>query len=372
MFQYSKLLSLMILVFIMNACGGGGGGGGGDTEPVEETTPVNRSLNGFLFSQEPGDIAYLIDVSTGKTILIPNTDWENQNDTFPNGVSQYRKSSIQNNHTAFIVNVLYCKKENPDALARDLSCIYLQDYNGNYLGGLELLYDVTKVQVSEDMQYAALFRNYNSGSTGREWLEIFSIDGTLISDRKMDRRKIQWFRNKSLLLVNGPNFIFTMPLSTDTDYTLTLPENISNGGWINDFDISPDQTQIAFTVATESTAFTSVQAKAYIMDISGNNIRLLADVPNGEAYIASPSWSPDGRWILLEEGHVSGQDRDTIGTAGNLYVVPSENLGKAFMLTMDDSKRSQEVILLHHDHDGPGPGTNLSTNSAGENYDWIP
>jgi hypothetical protein len=372
MFQYANHISILVLILALTACGGGGGAGAGESPEITEPESVNKGLTGYLFSQESGDNAYLIDASTGKSVLIPNTDWENQSDTFPRGVSQFRKSSIQNDHTAFVVNVLYCKKENPDALARDIACIYMQDYNGNYIGGIELLYDVDVVQISEDKQYIALFRNYASGSPDREWFEILSIDGSLISDIQLNRRKIQWLRNKSILLASGPHFIFTKPLSTDADYKLTLPENISNGGWISDFDISPDQTQIAFTIATDETAFTSVQAKAYVMDISGDNIRLLADVPDRDAYISSPSWSPDGRWILLEEGYVSGQDQDVLGTAGNLFVVPSENQGITYMLSTNESLRSEGVIPFYHDIDGPGPGTTLSTKSTGDSFDWIP
>ena len=347
-------------------------GGSSDNEPSEETDSVNGGLTGYLFSQETGDNAYLIDVSTGKSILIPNTDWENQDDLFPQGIALYRKRSIQNDHSAFLAYAISCKRENSDALARHMTCIYIQDYNGNYVGGLELLYDVYNPQLTEDKQYIALFRDFNPGALDREWLEIFSMDGTLISDLKMNRTAMQWLRNNTLVLSSGPHFIFTKPLSTEADYHLTLPENISNGGWISGFDISPDQTQVVFTIATEETAFTSVQAKAYIMDITGDNIRLLADVPDRDAYISSPSWSPDGRWILLEEGYVSGQDQDTLGTVGNLYVVPSENQGITYMLTTNDNLRSNEVIPLYHDVDGPGPRTSLATSSTGDDFDWIP
>jgi Tol biopolymer transport system component len=364
-----KIFLLISLLFVMS-CGGGGGGNPQDNN--NNGGYNNEKLSGYLFPQDYGDTAYLIDVKTGAAITIPNTNWESQDDIFPRGVSQFRKKAVQNNHSIFIVNVLYCKKENADILSRDISCIYWQDFDGNYVGGLELLYDVGEVQLSEDKQYYALYRNFASGSPDKEWLEIYTSNGQLLSDRKLDNRRIQWFRNGGLLYANGPHFVFTKPYSTDTDYSLTLPDSISNGGWIDDFDISNDQTQIVFTVGTQSTAFTSTEAKAYIMNLDGTNIRLLADVPERPAFIANPAWSPDGKWILLEEGYVSGQDRDTIGTAGNLFVVPSENLGKVFMLTMDDSKRSQEVILLYHDHDGPGAGTALSTKSTGENYEWIP
>ncbi|MEW8207705.1 MAG: hypothetical protein AB2746_16400 [Candidatus Thiodiazotropha taylori] len=153
---------------------------------------------------------------------------------------------------------------------------------------------------------------------------------------------------------------------------MTLPVNISNGGWLSDFDISNDEMQIAFTVATDSTAFTSIVAKAYVMNIDGTNIRLLADVPEGDPKITSPSWSPDGRWILLEEGYVTGQDSDVLGASGNLYVVPSEDQGKVYMLSTVSNERSKEVIPFIHDIDGPGSSTVFNTKSYGEAFEWIP
>ncbi|MET0051216.1 MAG: hypothetical protein ABW095_09065 [Candidatus Thiodiazotropha sp.] len=109
------------------------------------------------------------------------------------------------------------------------------------------------------------------------------------------------------------------------------------------------------------------------MNIDGTNIRLLADVPEGQMpYIEAPTWSPDGRWILMEEGYVAGQDLSAPGTAGYLYVVPSEDLGKVFVLSIEDEKRSPEVIRFMHDLDGPGSRTMLTNRATGERYEWIP
>jgi hypothetical protein len=361
-----------IILFMLVSCGGGSGDGGGEN-PNPPTDDVNRGLTGYLFSEESGDNAYVINISTGIASSIPNTDWENQNDRFPYGIALYYKFSVQNSHSQFLGVAVHCKGETSDALSESMSCIVLQDFSGNYLTQLDLVQDVYMAQVSPDGQYVAIFRDFNPGVPDQEWFEIFTIDGRLISDRRLESRAIQWLHNGAVVYGNGRDFIFTKPYSTDTDYSMTLPESLIEMGWIADFDISNDQSQIVFTVATNSTAFTSIEAKAYIMNIDGTGVRLLADVPQGQTpNMASPSWSPDGRWILLEEGYVSGQDLNAPGTAGYLYAVPSEYQGKTYTLSVDDNQRSPEVIQVWHDLDLSGPGTTLTLKSSGHSFEWIP
>lgn len=366
-----KLILLLIcaVVVIITSCGGGSGG---DSNSKSDNNSSNEELTGSLFSQGTGSYAYLLDASSGDAHLIPNTDWSSQDDRYPGGLVSFRKRAIQNNNTYFLVNAINCKKENEDALSRDLSCIYMQDFNGNYIRGFDLLHDVYELQMSNNYQYIALFRDFNPGSTNREWFEIYTIAGELISDRRMDSRKLRWFRDGRIMYLDGNRFVITKPYSTDGDYTMTLPESISNGGWLSDFDISNDEMQVTFTVASDSTAFTSIIAKAYVMNIDGSNIRLLADVREGEPKITSPSWSPDGRWILLEEGYVSGQDLNVPGTSGHLYIVPTEDQGKVYMLSTVSSERSEEVIPFMHDIDGVGSSTIYDTKSYGEAFEWIP
>ncbi|MCG7865585.1 MAG: hypothetical protein JAY74_04325 [Candidatus Thiodiazotropha taylori] len=363
------LLNCVALLFITSC---GGGGGSGDEPETTNTNSSNEGLSGYLFSQGPGNYAYLLDALSGSASVIANTDWSSQENRFPGGLVKFRKRAVQNDHSYFLVNAMHCKKENEDALARDMSCIYLQNYDGNFIDGFDLLHDVYELQMSYDYQYIALFRDFNPGSSNQEWFEIYTRNGDLLSYRRLESRKIRWFRDGRIMYLDGPRFVITKPYSTEGDRTMTLPENISNGGWLSDFDISNDEMQIAFTVATDSTAFTSIVAKAYVMNIDGTNIRLLADVPEGDPKITSPSWSPDGRWILLEEGYVTGQDSDVLGASGNLYVVPAEDQGKVYMLSTVTNERSKEVIPFIHDIDGPGSSNVFNTKSYGEAFEWIP
>ncbi|ODB91920.1 TolB family protein [Candidatus Thiodiazotropha endoloripes] len=369
--NFVKYVVIALLLMLLSSCGGGSGGDAENSEQSNDQS-VNNNLTGYLFSEESGDKAYLVDLSTGIASIIPNTDWENQDERFPYGIARYYKYSVQNSNSQFVGLAVNCKGENPDPLATSMSCIFFQDYSGNYLGQIDLLYDVSNVELSPDGQYLALFRNFNPGVSGQEWFEVFTIDGRFLSDRRLRARNIQWLFSGGIVYGDGRRFVFTKPYSTDTDYSLILPDSIGDG-WISDFDISSDQSQIVFTYASESTAFTSVEAKLYIMNTDGTNVRLLADVPANEtANITDPTWSPNGNWIILEEGNIEGQDQNVPGTAGYIYIVPSENLGKVFILSVDDSKRSQEVIQVWHDQDGAGPSETLSLRSSGRRYEWIP
>jgi dipeptidyl aminopeptidase/acylaminoacyl peptidase len=369
----SRIFIITLLCAMVISCGGGGGSSDIESPTQPSGQVINDGLNGYLFSEESGDNAYLIDISTGTASAIPNTDWENHDDKFPYGIARFYKYSVQNSHSNFLGVAVNCKGENSDPLSDSMSCIVIQDYSGNYISQLDLVHDVENIQLSPDGQYFALFRNFNPGVTDQEWFEVFTIDGRFISDKRLRSRTIQWLTNGAIVYGDSRNFVFTRPYSTDTDYSLTLPESLIQTGWISDFDISSDQSQIVFTIATDSTAFTSIEAKAYIMNIDGTNVRLLADVPQGQtANITDPTWSPDGKWILLEEGDIGGQDTNAPGVAGYLYVVPSEYQGKVYTLSVNANLRSPEVIQIWHDLDQAGPGTTLTLKTSGHNYEWIP
>ncbi|MET0051217.1 MAG: hypothetical protein ABW095_09070 [Candidatus Thiodiazotropha sp.] len=249
---FDRAFAILLLV-MLSGCGGSSDGdstGEIDPSPVDES--VNPGLSGHLFSESSGEYAYVVDVPTGIARLIPNTDWESQDDRIPQGVAQFYKRMVQNRNDQFLSYAIYCKGENEDPLAEDLSCIFLQDFNGNYLAQLDLLHDVYEAQLSPDGKYITVFRDFNSAYPDEEWLEIFTLNGTLISDRKLSSRTLQWLNSGRLVFANRTQFVFTKPISTDGEYTLTLPsQTFPTDGWIQDFDISADQTQIVFTYATE-------------------------------------------------------------------------------------------------------------------------
>jgi hypothetical protein len=376
MYSTTKIATPALIVYFISvflaSCGGGGGGDNEGSDGQQTNNQVNPGLTGYLFPEDDGEGVYLINASTGLATHIPNTDWENQDEVFPLGIVQFAKTPLISSHDRFVVNANRCRSY---TLAVNISCILVQDLQGNYLSEFDVLYDVWgPVRLSFDGQYFAFFRTF---SIHDESLEIYNLNGDLISgDNSLTSRSFQWLPDGSNRIVypkDGRRFYFTKPLSTDEDYYLILPDELV--GDIYDFDISPEGTQIVFTLATEVTQFSSVQAKAYLMNIDGSNIRLLADVPEGESgYISDPTWSPDGNWILLKEGYSAGQDDTVPGTSGYLYIVPSEDQGGAYTLSIVDAERSSGAKMFKYDISlgSDSSPSYASTAIPGVSFVWLP
>lgn len=347
------LIMILVMTIVLISCGGGDSSG---DNPREDPSAENdtddatsqSNLFGHLVPESDGNDMYILDVSTGLGKQTSNTNWESQTEIFPNG--NFYKTPVDYDNSQFVLSGRGCKYY---SLAVDISCIAFQDYNGNYLGFFDLFYDVYIVRMSPDKSYVALFRNVNPGYPDSEYLEIYNLNGELISDKLLSERSFQWhpINGRIIYPKNNRELYFTKPYSAETDYYLTLPENGIDGA-IYDFSISPDGLQIVLILATEVTKFTSVQAKAYIMNIDGTNIRKLADVPdNKEGYITDPAWSPDGKWVLFREGYAAGQDSNTLGTLGYYYIVPVDNKDKTYILSILPGEKSQEVIQFKRDID---------------------
>ncbi len=78
---------------------------------------------------------------------------------------------------------------------------------------------------------------------------------------------------------------------------------------ISDVHISPDGKSIIYVVATPDLPRATRTSHIWMMDIDGRNAR---QITTGETSSASPTFSPDGRWIAF----ISAKDN-------NLYVMPA-------------------------------------------------
>ena len=87
--------------------------------------------------------------------------------------------------------------------------------------------------------------------------------------------------------------------------------------------------------------------------------------------IIEPQWSPDGRWILVKQGY-SAVSTPTAGTRPYLYLVPTEDTGKIFILSINDSERSPEVVeyFRYENIDNSGFVTNNAFSET--TMYWIP
>jgi Tol biopolymer transport system component len=376
------LLSCLPLIFVLSCGGGGGGSGnggaaddGGNNSGGSDNNALNPGLSGKFFFTYNGENAYTMDVETGEYRLIPNTDWASQRDRFPGfGIAGFSARPVTNSNTEFVV------------LAASYSYgseVALEDYNGNYLGQLHISGDTYRATMSQDRQYIALFREAGSVSDIR--FEIYDWNsGAKIDQTQLDYRNLFWLPDNRILYSEGRTFYITKPVSTETDYTMTLPDpgGEMHDGVIGHKALSPDGSQIAFTVGeSEWTVDDLNNHRLYMSNIDGANLRLVAttpDDPEGIPRISNPTWSPDGRWLFVKEGHITLGPTppvpiDAGHIHGDMYVLPTEDMGKVFYLSTDDSQRSPEVRLVWRFEGLPnegGSGVTTEATSAGR-FIWI-
>ena len=106
------------------------------------------------------------------------------------------------------------------------------------------------------------------------------------------------------------------------------------------------------------------------MNTDGTDVRLLATTYNDEdPRLSAPSWSPDGRWVLLTEGYRPsgvGIDDDSLG---RMYLIPMDGQRKVFYLSQNETERSPEVRLFKRYYYDTG---NLTTRGDGTIFPWVP
>jgi hypothetical protein len=374
-----KILLCIPLLFTL-ACGGGSAGDSNNTNgdndgdtptptPEENSTYLNGGLPGKFFFQYHNE-AYTMDVETGDYHRIPNTYWPEQTDVFDaSRVMTYLAVPVLHNTTEFMLT----------ANGNLISQIGMQQYTGNYLGEMVYFSDpVGSAYLSQDLQYVALFKKYED-----TWLEIYTWDGRSISDVKLGERELIWLRDNRLLYTSGRSFYFTYPASADDEYWLELPETIQAGS-IRDLAISPDETQIAFIVAesVQTSTQSTLNSRLYIVNIDGSNVRMVATTFNDDdPKLHTPQWSPDGHWIYIEEGDTILPGPDYPGgseasISPDMYIVPTDDMGKVLYLSTNDSERSSEVRLFWRKQkistESGGSVTNKAMVLLDSHLYWIP
>jgi hypothetical protein len=369
------LLFICTVLTLILSCGGGGGGdddAGGTTEIGGSGDDLNPEIEGnFLVSRSNQGNPLIMDAKTGTYSEIPNSHWTILDDQFaPNALKYtYSLDPIRSNNTMFLVLAEH---------AND-SYVAMQDINGNFFNQTLHLRDViTSASVSQDLRYIALSRFINGYS---RWFEIYTWDGTLVDDQEMDERVFHWLDSNRILYTQGRTLYFTKGVTTEVDYSLTLPETGLQAGHIDTLEVSPDGSQIAFTIAEEANTYGSglTNSRLYMMNMDGSNVRLVATTYNDkDPRLTFPKWSPDGRWLYVEEGYntedIPPGEIPYIGTESDndMYLVPTENLGKVFILDTDDSKRSPEVRRFWRSYTMPNePGGVTGKSPTGVTFYWL-
>jgi hypothetical protein len=356
-----KIFSFLLVIFLTYGCGGGSGGGSdtdADADGGHNSEELNPGLTGYLLF-ERDDSAYLLDAELGTFSQVPNTYWDRYDDIFdmPES-SRFSIRPVFNDHTEYVIKARNCYHSFGDIL----TCIVIQDYEGIFHEQFSTWDTIHSPTLSPDKKYIALFREL-----AEDWLEIYTRSGELISSSRAEDTNLSWLSNGRIIFIDRRRFVFTYINSTEAEFYLELPNNIDQDAVIGIFSVSPDEQKIVFQLATSS------YSKPYIMNIDGSDIRQLADLPSDSAYkdIYEPQWSPDGKWIMLKTG-VSAVSGGQQGTLQNMYLVPSEDLGKVFILSTVSSKRSEEVreFYRYEKIDNTGSITNKAL--AETSMYWIP
>jgi Tol biopolymer transport system component len=362
------VFTVISITSLFVACGGGGGGDGGTNTP---TTNLNGNLNPKLTGNllfEYDDNAWLMDVSSGNYTKVPNTYWATHETIF-DAANYFWLHMGTNLHKEFIVASLDdCNRDN--AFKNEV-CVGIQDLDGNYLANYRFLGDSQgPAKLSNDNQYFAIINE--DGSAHEDSLQIYDRAGNLISSHVVSTQNFDWLDNNKIIYTEDRKFVITEELSTNPDRQLTLPSGLD--GTIGDVEVSPQKDKFAFTLITSGT-LVSTHSTPWVVNVDGTELRQLAVSTSDDPppSISSPRWSPDGKWILLREGAYSGSSPYNPGSNGYAYVIPAENMGKRFVLSILDEERSPEVFFLNrYDRIESNPSGSVVNNHFSDNVSWIP
>ena len=390
---------ILLTVFALSACGGGGGGGGGggsassgdavsggsggnddDSDDSgssgddssggtggDNQGDLNAGIAGRFFFED-GEKAWILDVSSGESVGVPNSDWGDQDDKFPLGVASFWVSAFSGSES-FVLTVDECV--NRENSFEEDACIIVQDFGGEYTTEIILEGTVSgPAKPSADGSYFAVKRDL-----GDEWLAIYDLDGNFVSNVRVDTNVFEWLPDGRLVYASedGLAFVFTEILDTSDAFVWGLPDFFNNGV-IGRLSVSPDGSKVAFTHRTQGT-LTSEDATFWMLAVDTGAIRQIAVVDNSgldDAFHES-AWSPDGLSIAVIEGGASGDGVGNSGVGANMYILPSDS-DSVLTLSRDDSLRSSEVILLSRYLDlGQAPEGNTVTESfdAFWSFDWL-
>lgn len=371
MFNKLKIVIITFSLLLTLSCGGGGGGDEGDNKGgnvQSDGDVLNLGLTGKFFHANKNGV-WLLDAAKGTYEWVQDSDHKNQTNTdrFWPGCEPF-VSATRNNNREFLVVV-------PEFLK---SYVYSQYYDGQFSDvRFRVEGEISSANMSDDGQYIAAFVQVGSISNPY-WFSIYSRDGALLSERMLSRRYYIWLSDHRILYSEGRTFYFTAPASAEAEYSLTL-KDATNEVWegrIGGKTVSPDNTKVAFTLFTPGPFSRVDNARLFMMNIDGTDVRLLATTYNDEdPRLLAPEWSPDGRWIFVEEGYIppAGTDHDGyVQNFGYRYIVPADGpVGKVYYLSENDNERSPEVSMFWRYGFSPEPA-GITAQGSSARYVWIP
>jgi hypothetical protein len=315
---------IIFVLLLLVSCGGGGGGGdAGDKSPSSNNPPggaINAGIEGKIVL---GDEGWVLDLSTGNYTQVAGVEEWDENPEYL-GVAIVTITSVAFSGSRTVETVYNCE-HGDTILSNHTECVRLHGKTGDYISGLlfkngDLL---RPAKLSRDLRYLAVIREYDSSNN--IYLEIHdTTDNSLINYSVISSSyasvSFDWLPGNRIVYTLDQDIYLTSELST---FGNSIAQFDASEGKPIQITASPSGEYISFVLETSANP-AAVHGYAYTMDINGNNLTRLAYVPGeSEPRINYPTWSPDGNWIAVVEGDVSGSSSSAPGYPGVLYAVPA-------------------------------------------------
>jgi dipeptidyl aminopeptidase/acylaminoacyl peptidase len=322
-------LSVMTITVLASIWGCGGGGGGSPAKPPTDE-PLNSELDGKIIL---GSRGWMLDLSTGNYSRVPGVEAWDDNPQYL-GIATVRITARAFSGEQIVETVTNCEND-PNTRTWNIHCVKIHDSSGDFLKGIYFgKSDIREpVKLSRDGRYLAVVRQYGD-STSNLYLEIHDpvnndiVDNAVIG-RGLMEVSFDWLPDNRIVYAFDQSIYITQSLSS---HGTPLIQFEQTDGRPIDLTASPSGDRMAFMLVTFGNTVV-VNAYVWTMDSSGNDLKRLAVVP-GESNpkINYPTWSPDGKWLLVVEGDVSGSSVISPGAPGDLYAVPSGGLDVPLVL----------------------------------------
>lgn len=266
-----NLPALLVMTFLLTACGGGGGGGGGTPPPADGGN--NGSLQGRLWHDN-----YALDFLDGTQIahlsgalpihVTPRlTAWP-----WPDG-NQYATAEADTDQTEVNVHAL-----------ADGALLHSLTVEG-YLRGIK----------PSPVSNSVILATWGEDSISTAYAVFYDLaTETVLDGFGVDQASVDWLPDGRYLQVSLEGAIITGTVGGETTSSgsVTLPEQ-----WeVRDVDVSPDGTKILITGVVPSIGGGINEADLWVANPDGSDLKRLTIT--GMSYYGQ--WSPDSAHIAFD------------------------------------------------------------------------
>jgi hypothetical protein len=346
---YRSLISslfISIALLCLASCGGGGGSeqSAGNTDPPLNGI-VNNGLTGRLYVNN-GEEGVMVDLATGKASRVPDIHW----DVTSNFRAGTKFSALPNaDGSEFILRARDCEYYPDEAtVKRYRDCLATVDASGKTNYRISIYKSICcNAKFSVDGNYIAFMHSderyeyqpaelYISDKYLQKNISHTVIEHSTDYNSVSNWKDFDWARNGQIVYGYDKSIYITAPYNTvgTLIYTIPLGPNFEDE-FVLGPKVSPDGTKIAFRLMTSANQLIQ-QGNVWVMNIDGTDPHKLVYTPDymdntGNMVSSSQvyndlAWSPDGKFILVQEGGTSGDlVSGPAGASDNIYAVPSDS-----------------------------------------------